>query len=327
MSEMLLLGAADVAAVFDLRTAIESQRTAFAALGSREVRLAPRLLLHGPGPSDVAFCYVSRLPTTGTVAKFGSVNPGNVARGRPSVSALIIVQDPVDGRPVAIIEGESVTRLRTCAASAVAVDHLAVPDASRLAVIGCGVQGRAHVRALAAIRPIADIRVAGRRSESAADMAHELHKELGMPVTAVASARDAVADADIVATCTTSKDPVVRGSWLAPGCTVVSVGSFAPDRREADVDLLSRAAAVVVDDVATAREQAGPVVAALAADALAEADLIALGTVVTGAGEGRRSPSDIVYYNSVGLGIQDTAAASLIIERARAIGVGRTVTL
>jgi ornithine cyclodeaminase/alanine dehydrogenase-like protein (mu-crystallin family) len=327
MTDLLLLGGADVTAVFDLRSAIESQRAAFAALGRRDARLAPRLLLPGPGPDDIAFCYVSRLPGTGTVAKFGSVNPGNAQRGLPSVSALIVVQDPVDGRPVAIIEGEAVTTLRTSAASAVAVDHLAVPDAAGLAVVGSGVQARAHVRAIAEVRPIERVCVAGRRPESSADVARELSEELGIPVTAVASVREAVADADIVATCTTSKEPVVHGSWLAPGCTLVSVGSFAPDRREVDAGLLTRAAAVVVDDVATACEQAGPVVAALAAGTLTEAGLTSLGAVSAGIAEGRRSPDDIVFYNSVGLGIQDTAAASRIVERARAAGVGQTVTL
>ncbi|HEY7483380.1 MAG TPA: ornithine cyclodeaminase family protein [Streptosporangiaceae bacterium] len=326
MSEILLLGAADVEAVFDLPAAIESQRAAFAALGSGEARLAPRLLLPGPGPDDVAFCYVSRLPGTGTVAKFGSVHPGNAERGLPSVSALIIVQDRADGRPIAIIEGEAVTTLRTAAASAVAVDHLAPPDAARLAVIGTGVQARAHVRAIAAVRPIAEVRICGRSTEAATDMATELASELGIPVAAD-TAKAAVGAADIVATCTTSKAPVVHGAWLNPGCTVVSVGSFAPDRTEVDVDLLTRAAAVMVDDPATAREQAGPVVAALAAGSLTEAELIPLGSVVAGRGTARRSPDDIVFYNSVGLGIQDTAAAAAIVEQARAAGVGRTITV
>ncbi len=111
MADVLLLSAADVRAVFDLPAAIASQRAAFGALGRKEARLAPRLLLDGPD-GDVAFCYVSRLPGTGTVAKFGSVHPGNAARGLPTVAALVTVQDPADGRPIAIIEGK---RSRRCA--------------------------------------------------------------------------------------------------------------------------------------------------------------------------------------------------------------------
>ncbi|MFI0481215.1 ornithine cyclodeaminase family protein [Actinomadura sp. 9N215] len=324
MADVLLLSAADVRAVFDLPAAIASQRAAFGALGRREARLAPRLLLDGPD-GGVAFCYVSRLPGTGAVSKFGSVTPGNAERGLPTVAALVTVQDPVDGRPVAIIEGESVTTLRTSAASAVAADHLAVPDASRLAVIGCGVQGRAHVRAMAEVRPIGRVTMACRRPETCG-VAAGLADELGMRVEA-ASARAAVEGAQIVVTATTSADPVVFGEWLDPGCTVVSVGSFAPDRAEVDDGVLTRAASIVVDDVPAALEHAGPVVAAIRSGHLSPERVRPLGPIVAGLAAGRESADDVVFYNSVGVGVQDTAAASVIVERARASGAGRLAEL
>jgi ornithine cyclodeaminase len=325
MADVLLLSAADVRAVFDLPAAIESQRAAFGALGRGEARLAPRLLLDGPD-GDVAFGYLSRLPGTGAVAKFGSVTPGNAARGLPTVAALVTVQDPVDGRPVAIIEGEAVTTLRTAAASAVAADHLAAPDASRLAVIGCGVQGRAHVRAMPRVRPIRRAAVACRHPETCGTAA-ELAAELELPVEGTGSVRAAVADADIVVTATTSAEPVVLGEWVEPGCTVLSVGSFAPDRREVDGAVLTRAAAVVVDDVATALRQAGPIVAGVRDGHLSAAGVRALGPIVAGLAPGRAAPGDVIFYNSVGLGVQDTAAAAVIVDRARAAGAGRLVDL
>ncbi|WP_395110039.1 ornithine cyclodeaminase family protein [Actinomadura sp. SCN-SB] len=320
MTELLMLSAADVEKVFDVSLAIESQREAFGALGRGDARLAPRALLPGPD-GDIAFSYASRLPGTGPIGKFGSVNPGNAARGLPSVHALVTVLDPDDGRPVAIIEGEAVTTLRTSAASAVAADHLAVPDASSLAVIGHGVQGRAHVRALAQVRPLTRVRLAGRDKAACARAAASLGAELDLPVEAVSSAREAVSGAGLVATCTTSFTPVLEASWLAPGCTVLSVGSFAPDRREVGPDLLDRAAAVVVDDVATARAQAGPLVD------VPDLDLVPLGDVVTGAAAPRRSPDDVIFYNSVGLGVQDAAAAARIVALAAEAGVGRRVAL
>ncbi|WUI03441.1 ornithine cyclodeaminase family protein [Spirillospora sp. NBC_00431] len=325
MADVLLLSAADVRAVFDLPAAIASQRAAFAALGRREARLAPRLLLDGPD-GDVAFCYVSRLPGTGAVSKFGSVNPANAERGLPTVAALVTVQDPEDGRPVAIIEGESVTTLRTSAASAVAADHLAVPDASRLAVIGCGVQGRAHVRAMAEVRPIGHVAMACRHPETC-DVAAGLADELGTPVQTAASPRAAVEGAQIVVTATTSVEPVVLGEWLEPGCAVVSVGSFAPDRAEVDDGVLTRAASIVVDDVPAALEHAGPVVAAIRSGRLSPERVRPLGPVVAGLAAGRESAGDIVFYNSVGVGVQDTAAASVIVERARAAGAGTLARL
>ncbi|MBO2454490.1 ornithine cyclodeaminase family protein [Actinomadura barringtoniae] len=315
MSDVLLLSAADVHAVFDVGTAIESQRAAFGALGRDEALLAPRALL--PAGDDVAFCYLSRLPGTGPVAKFGSVNAGNPGRGLPSVHAMVTVLDPEDGRPAAIIEGTSVTTLRTAAASAVAIDCLAVPDASRLAVIGCGVQGRAHVDAIRAVREVAEVRLFSRTAAAAEALAADCGGRVA------GSAREAVSGADMVALCTTSEKPVVHGSWLSPGCTVVSVGSFAPDRTEVDGELLERASVVVVDDVETSLEQAGSIVAG----GLAAGDLISLGSVVAGVAEARRSADDIVFYNSVGLGVQDTAAAAQIVERARAEGVGTLLSL
>ncbi|URM93154.1 ornithine cyclodeaminase family protein [Actinomadura madurae] len=325
MAGVLLLSAADVAAVFDLPAAIASQRAAFAALGRGEARLAPRVLLDGPD-GEVAFSYVSRLPGTGAVAKFGSVTPGNAARGLPTVAALVTVQDPVDGRPVAVIEGEAVTTLRTSAASAVAAGHLAAPDASRLAVIGCGVQGRAHVRAMAAVRPLGRVTMTCRQPETCTAAA-DLAAELELPVETAASARAAVEDAQIVVTATTSAEPVVSGAWLRPGCTVVSVGSFAPDRAEVDGETLTRAASVVVDDVPTALEHAGPVMAAVRDGLLDPGAVRPLGPVVAGLATGRASAADIVFYNSVGVGVQDTAAASVIVARAREAGVGRLVDL
>ncbi|GAA2165817.1 ornithine cyclodeaminase family protein [Actinomadura napierensis] len=325
MADVLLLSAPDVRAVFDLPAAIESQRAAFAALGTGEARLAPRALLDGPD-GGVAFGYLSRLPGAGAVAKFGSVTPGNAARGLPTVAALVIVQDPVDGRPVAIIEGEAVTTPRTAAASAVAADHLAIPDASRLAVVGCGVQGRAHVRAMLRVRPIGRVTVACRNSETCGAAA-ELAAELELPVEGAGDVRAAVADADIVVTATTSAEPVVLGEWLPPGCTVLSVGSFAPDRCEVDGAVLARAATVVVDDVATALRQAGPIVAGVRDGRLSEDRIRPLGPIVAGLAPGRAAPGDVVFYNSVGLGVQDAAAAAVIVDRARAAGAGRLVAL
>jgi ornithine cyclodeaminase len=140
--------------------------------------------------------------------------------------------------------------------------------------------------------------------------------ELGIEVTAAGTAEEAVADAHIVAACTLSETPVVLGAWLPKGCTVVSVGSVEPTRRETDPDVMRRAAAVVVDDPDTAAGHCGPVVAALRSGDLVQEDLIALGDVVVGRAPARTDPDDIVFFGSVGLGVQDAAAAWAVIERA-----------
>ncbi|MET7699378.1 ornithine cyclodeaminase family protein [Streptomyces sp. NPDC005485] len=298
--------------------AIASQRAAFTALGDGTAELPGKIMHPSRFDDSVFFSYVSRLSAdTGAVAKFGSVNPGNAAAGLPTVHAVITALDPVTGQLAAVMDGTAVTTLRTAAASAVAFDALATADSAELGLLGSGTQALAHARAVARVRELRSVRVwsphAGRRALAA----QQLAAELGVATKAVDSAEEAVAGLPMVAACTLSSTPVVRGEWLAPGCTVVSVGSFEPTRSEVDAEVVRRAAAVVVDDPATAAEHAGPVVEALRAGRLSPEQLIPLGEVLTGRRSARTHPEDIVFYNSVGLGVQDAAAAWAVIDAAR----------
>ncbi|MGQ4387134.1 ornithine cyclodeaminase family protein [Streptomyces sp. SAS_270] len=298
--------------------AIASQRAAFTALGDGTAELPGKIMHPSRFDDSVFFSYVSRLSAdTGAVAKFGSVNPGNAAAGLPTVHAVITALDPVTGQLAAVMDGTAVTTLRTAAASAVAFDALATADSTELGLLGSGTQALAHARAVARVRELRSVRVwsphAGRRALAA----QQLAAELGVATKAVDSAEEAVAGLPMVAACTLSSTPVVRGEWLAPGCTVVSVGSFEPTRSEVDAEVVRRAAAVVVDDPATAAEHAGPVVEALRAGRLSPEQLIPLGEVLTGRRTARTHPDDIVFYNSVGLGVQDAAAAWAVIDAAR----------
>ncbi|HEV2778347.1 MAG TPA: ornithine cyclodeaminase family protein [Actinophytocola sp.] len=311
-TEILSLSGSDVESLLDLDAAMASQRAAFVALARGAVDLPPKIMHPSRFDDSVVLAYVARVSgRTGAVAKIGSVNPGNAGAGLPTVSAIVVALDPGTGRPVAIVDGVAITTLRTAAASAVAVDALARADAGSLGVLGSGVQGRAHVRAIARVRPLRTVRVWSPTAEHRERAAAELAGELGIDVRAVDGAERAVAGMDIVAACTLSRQPVVRGEWLGPECTVVSVGSFEPGRREVDREVIRRAGAVVVDDPGTAVEHAGPVMDAR----LGPADLVPLGAVLAG---DRSVPSGIVFYNSVGLGVQDAAAAWAVIDAARA---------
>ena len=317
----------DVRDLLDVDVAIESQQLAFEALGRGEARLPARLLIDGSEES-VSFCYAARLaPEAGAVCKFGSVNPANSAHGLPTVSALITVLDGVNGHPIAIMDGTSVTTIRTSAASAVAVRALAVPDASRLAILGSGLQAEAHVRAISRVLELKKVHVWGVTAAHAETLVQALDDEFDFVVTAAATAQDAVSGADVVVACTTSRHPVLETAWLREGTTVISIGSFAADRSEVPQDLLTTAARVVVDDIDTALEHAGPVVDAIASGLLTEDRLTSLGAVLTGRSPGRARASDIVFYNSVGLGVQDAAAATAVVAAARATGRGQAVTL
>ncbi|GHB37366.1 ornithine cyclodeaminase [Streptomyces umbrinus] len=321
--DVLHLSRDQVAALLDTDTAIRSQRAAFTALGEGTAEL-PGKIMHPSGFDDsVVFAYLARLSAdTGPVAKIGSVNPGNAAAGLPTIHAVINALDPVTGQLVAVMDGAAVTTLRTAAASAVAFDALATPDSAELGLIGSGTQALAHARSVARVRDLRAVRIWSPNPDRRARAARLLAAELGIPVKAVGSAEEAVSGLPMVAACTLSSTPVVRGEWLAPGCTVVSVGSFEPSRSEVDTEVVRRAAAVVVDDPETAAAHAGPVVDALRAGTLTRQDLIPLGEVLTGRREGRTTGRDIVYYNSVGVGVQDAAAAWAVIDAAREQGVG-----
>ncbi|MFI1358484.1 ornithine cyclodeaminase family protein [Streptomyces sp. NPDC020898] len=319
--DVLFLSRDQVAALLDTGTAIASQRAAFGALGAGGASAPdlPGKIMHPSRFDDsVVFAYVSRLSRdTGAVAKFGSVNPGNAAAGLPTVHAVITVLDPVTGELAAVMDGTAVTTLRTAAASAVAFDALATADSAELALLGSGTQALAHARAVARVRDLKVVRVWSPTPERRARAAELIAAELGVAAEATGTPQEAVTGASLVAACTLSTTAVVRGAWLAPGCTVVSVGSFEPTRSEVDAGVVRRAAAVVVDDPETAAEHAGPVVAALRDGLLARADLIGLGSVLTGARTARTGPDDIVFYNSVGLGVQDAAAAWAVVDAAR----------
>jgi ornithine cyclodeaminase/alanine dehydrogenase-like protein (mu-crystallin family) len=324
----LLLGADDVAKVFDLDAGLASQREAFSRLGCGEADLPARLILPVPQDGSLAFCYAARLaPGSGAVSKFGSLNPGNATAGLPTVSATVLVLDPDDGRLVAIIEGTSLTAMRTSAASALAASLLARPGTSTAAVLGPGVQGRGHVRAFAHALGLEEIRLWGRDPAATRRAAAALDQEVRPRVLAAATVAEALAGADVVATCTGSSTPLVEAEQLAPGATVISIGSIAPDRSEVGLGVVAAARTVAVDHPPAALEHAGPVIQALAAGLLRQTDLVGLGEVVTGRHPGRRDPGDLVFYNSLGLGVQDAAAAWAIVEQARTLGVGRRVSL
>ncbi|WP_217239187.1 ornithine cyclodeaminase family protein [Streptomyces sp. AC555_RSS877] len=319
--DVLFLSGRQVARLLDADAAIASQRAAFTALGSGGADLPGKIMHPSRFDDSVVFAYVSRMSAdTGAVAKFGSVNPGNAAAGLPTVHAVVTVLDPVTGRLAAVMDGTAVTTLRTAAASAVAVDALAGPDAADLAVLGSGTQALAHVRAIARVRGLKSVRLWSPTPRRRTRAAETLAAELGLPVEPADSAEAAVRGASLVAACTLSTTPVVRGQWLDAGCTVVSVGSFEPGRREVDAEVVRRAmetGAVVVDDPETAAGHAGPVVDALREGLLTRDDLISLGEVLTGRRTARTGPEDVVYYNSVGLGIQDAAAAWAVVEAAK----------
>ncbi len=250
----------------------------------------------------------------GSSVKLVTVQPANAARGLPTVQAVVVWFDQETGEPQAVIDGGSLTRMRTGAASGVATRLLARPESSVMALLGAGGQAAWQIRAVVAARPIDEVRVYARNAASRERFAAEMADELGsVRVIASSSAEDAVRGADVVCCATTSSEPVFQASWLHPGAHVNGVGAYRLGMVELPPELFGVASVVAVDSREAALAEAGDLVAAIEAGLLGTDDLVEIGSIerswVTS-----RDPEAISVFKSVGLAIQDVAAAELVVR-------------
>jgi ornithine cyclodeaminase len=250
----------------------------------------------------------------GSSVKLVTVMPGNAGRGLPTVQAVVVWFDAKTGRPVALIDGATLTAMRTGAASGVATRLLARPDARTLAMIGAGGQAEWQVRAILAARSMERVLVHARTPDARETFASRMAETTGIEVRAVATAEEAVREADVVACATTSSTPVFEATWLRPGTHVNGVGAFTLGMVELPPALFAAASLVAVDSHAAAMEEAGDLVAAIEQGSAAEEDLVEIGSVRRDWADGR-PPDAITAFKSVGLAIQDVAAAELIVGR------------
>jgi ornithine cyclodeaminase len=240
-------------------------------------------------------------------AKLISVFPDNFAKGAPSHQGAIVLFDPGSGGVACVIDAGEVTAIRTAAASAVATDAVARAGASRLAILGYGEQAATHARALRLVRPFSTVVVWGRSRERAEAFAARMEAELGLSIVVAASARDAVADADVVCTVTAATDPILAGAWLAPGTHVNLVGSGHAGQAEADGDLIARSR-FIADSREGVLAQCGEFLRAKAAGLVGDGHVAGeIGEVLSGALQGRRDDAEITAYKSLGHIVQDLA--------------------
>ena len=242
-------------------------------------------------------------------AKLISVYPDNFERGRPSHQGLVILFEPESGAPVCVADASAITAIRTAAASAVATQALARTGARRLAILGYGEQAATHARAIARVRELEGITIWGRSPERAAAFAAKIGKELGVKAKAAADVRAAVADADIICTVTAAREPILMGSWVAPGTHVNVVGSGFAGPSEVDNDLVVRSR-FVADSREGVLAQGAEFLNAKAAGLVGDEHIVAeIGQVLAGEVEGRRSAEEITVYKSLGHVVQDLASA------------------
>lgn len=248
-------------------------------------------------------------------AKLISVYPENFDRGLPSHQGVVILFDPDTGAPTCVVDAGAVTAIRTAAASAVATDALARPDATRLAILGYGEQAATHARAIGQVRTIEAVTVWGRSAERAGAFAGRMRAELNLPFTVAASAEAAVAEADIVCTVTGAREPVLMGDWVREGTHLNVVGSGFAGPTEIDNALVVRAR-FVADSREGVLAQGAEFLAAKAAGLVGDEHVVGeIGQVLAGDLPGRTSPGQITIYKSLGHVVQDLAAAQALLQQ------------
>lgn len=296
--------------------AIGAMRDAFALLARGEVVMPLRSSVPLPG-SEGTFLVMSARAGDVFGAKLVSVMPRNPARGLPAVHATVVMFDPETGAPAAVLDGESLTAIRTGAVSGLATDLLARPDARRVAIIGSGVQARTQLEAVCAVRQIDAVSVWSRTRANAARYAAEMTQRDWAPeeIVVVGSVAEAVAGADVVCLATAAAEPVLLAEHVRPGMHINAVGSFTPAMCEFDPAILG-AARVVVDQREAAMAEAGEVIAAVDGGVIEESALVELGVVVAGREAGRQSGSQVTVFKSVGLAVQDVVAGTRLLSGA-----------
>jgi ornithine cyclodeaminase len=310
---MRFIDAAEVRANLTYEVCIPVVRAAMIALSAGETRQLLRSIMHFEDGRMFGVMPGAMGDTAAFGAKVLSVFPKNFEVGRPSHQGVVLVFDPVSGELACVAEASSITAIRTAAASAVATDALARPDARRLAILGYGDQAEAHIEALGKIRDLEAITVWGRSADRAEAFAERMATHASAPIRVAATAEAAVADADIVCTLTASPEPVLKGVWLAPGTHVNLVGSSFPGPSEVDNDLVVRSR-FIADYREGILKQGAEFLLAKEAGLIGDGHVVGeIGQVLSGVLPGRQSAEQLTVYKSIGHIVQDLASVQALL--------------
>jgi len=316
--KVLIVNEPGVRALLPMDACVTLMREALSTFARGDAVLPLRNLMRLPDGSGL----IGMMPGyLGEPRSFGlkvvSVMPGNHGTGYDSHQGVVMLFGLEHGEPLAILDANAITAIRTAAASAAATDALAREDAGDLALIGSGAQARSHLGAMAAVRPLRRVRVWSRNRASAERFAGEA---AGIPIEIAATAEDAVRGADLVCTTTAAKEPVLRGAWLSPGAHVNAVGACFPSSRELDSEAVKRSR-FFTDCRESCFAESGDFRLARDEGAIGDEHLRGeIGEVFVGRVAGRTSPDDITVYESLGIALEDLAAAHFIHRTARETG-------
>jgi ornithine cyclodeaminase len=318
--QIRILTAADIRSALSMDAAIDAVATAYAQLSAGKATMPLRSRFHTD--KGVTLLMPAHLHESGDFAvKIVSVYGDNPSLGLPTVAATVLALDPQTGMPLALMEGDSLTALRTGAAGGVAARYLARADAGTVALFGAGVQARAQLQAAMAVRQIKRVLIVDPFETAAQRLADDISTWPEPPAVSIAdSPQAAVAQADIVLAATTSTSPLFDGSHLKPGTHVTGVGSFTPQMQEIDATTIGRAR-VVVDQRDAALAEAGDII-------IGKATIDAeIGEIVNGDKPGRQNDQEITFFKSVGLAVQDAVTAAAVLKGAEEKGLGSVIKM
>ncbi len=326
----LVLREADVRALLTMPDTVNVLDAAFRRQAANETRNQPRsriVLPQARGVFHVLSAFVPGQPGHPEQDGPGLMGLKAYTASGGIVRYVVLLYSGEDGRLLALIEADWLGQMRTGAASGVATRYMARQDARVVGLIGTGSQARTQVLAMCAARPVETVFVYGRDEARRQAFADEMASIAGVTVQPVASAEEAVAQADIVVTATTSRDPVVHGAWLRPGTHVNAMGSNWANRREIDAEAVERSEVIAVDALDQARIEAGDLLIAADEGRFDFARAVELGAIVAGTTPARPSEQAITLFKSLGIALEDVAAAGHIYALARAQGRGQELDI
>lgn len=332
---MRILSRADIQRAISMKDAIRVMKDAFAQLSDNETDVPLRLHIPVPEHNGVALFMPAFLKKSEAMAvKIVGVYYDNPKQGLPLIHAVVVAMDASTGQPLALLEGSSLTAIRTAAGAGAATDFLARADAKIGLVFGAGVQAQTALRAITAARTLSTVHVVSRSADKAQALIDAARGKDGVPAdlqlvpNEPQAIAEAVRQADIIYCATTSRTPLFDGNDVKAGTHVNAVGTFTPDAREVDSAFVKRCSKIVVDAYSGALAEAGDLLIPMEEGALSEDAIYAeLGEISGGKKPGRTREDEITFFKSVGNAVQDAAIAQAILKQAEVWDLGMTVEL
>lgn len=326
-NSILVLSGNDIESCLSMPDAIEAMRGAFIELSSGKAIVPQRIHTKINEHDAIALFMPVYLPKETKVGvKTVTISNNNPRKGLPLINALVTIFDAETGQPLAIMDGASLTAIRTGAASGLATDLLARKDAGVAAIIGAGKQGRKQLEAVCAVRKIKKAFIFDSNPNQAGKIINEYRDKIEAEITAE-NDLECLLEADIICTATNSSEPVFGDNDISKGTHINGVGSYTPEMQEIPFETIVRSG-IFVDSITSCLAEAGDLIVPIRHSIISEHDIIGeIGQVASGEIEGRRSDDEITFFKSVGNAVQDLASASVVLSKAYQLGLGTQVSL